>query len=223
MARVLITGCNRGIGLALLNSCLARDHHVYALCRDTSNLPQHDALTAFEDIDVTSLLDLQTVADEVGDAPPDMVFSNAGTLSRQMLSLIDEEAIMAIQRQFDVNAVSQIRLASAFAPIMKPGSKLGIVSSRMGSVEDNTSGGHYGYRMSKAAANIAGKSLSVDLKDQGIAVYLLHPGYVQTDMTKHQGELLPKQTATMMLDLVESFDMTQTGQFWHVKGEQLPW
>lgn len=223
MARVLITGCNRGIGLALLNTCLARGHHVYAVCRSTDNLPSHDNLTAFDDIDVTSLLDLQTIADELSDTPPDMVFSNAGVLSRQMLNLIDEEAIMEMQHQFDVNAISQIRLAFALAPILQPGSKLSIVSSRMGSVGDNTSGGHYGYRMSKAAANIAGKSLSVDLQDQGIAVYLLHPGYVQTDMTKHQGDLRPEQTATMMLDLVESFDMSQTGQFWHVKGERLPW
>jgi NAD(P)-dependent dehydrogenase (short-subunit alcohol dehydrogenase family) len=92
----------------------------------------------------------------------------------------------------------------------------------MGSIDDNSSGGSYGYRMSKAAVNIAGKSLSVDLADAGIGVFLLHPGFVSTDMTGHQG-IAVEQAASGLIHRMDSLGLDQTGSFWHQEGYELPW
>jgi NAD(P)-dependent dehydrogenase (short-subunit alcohol dehydrogenase family) len=97
-----------------------------------------------------------------------------------------------------------------------------IVTSRMGSIEDNTSGGYYGYRMSKAAVNIVGKSLAVDLADAGVGVFLLHPGFVATDMTGHQG-IAPRDAAAGLIERMDTLDPEQSGTFWHQEGYALPW
>ena len=90
------------------------------------------------------------------------------------------------------------------------------------SIEDNTSGGSYGYRMSKVAVSMAGKSLAVDLKPQGIAVGILHPGLVSTDMTGNQG-IPASEAAAGLLKRIEELNLENTGSFWHAKGEILPW
>jgi NAD(P)-dependent dehydrogenase (short-subunit alcohol dehydrogenase family) len=92
----------------------------------------------------------------------------------------------------------------------------------MGSIEDNTSGGSYGYRMSKAAVNMAGKSLAVDLKDDGIGVFLLHPGWVATDMTGGTG-ISVQDSAAGLVATMARLDLDQTGTFWHQEGYELPW
>jgi NAD(P)-dependent dehydrogenase (short-subunit alcohol dehydrogenase family) len=97
-----------------------------------------------------------------------------------------------------------------------------IITSRMGSIDDNTSGGSYGYRMSKAAVNMAGKSLSVDLKDSGISVFLLHPGWVSTDMTGRSGTPV-EESAAGLIERMDELGIGQTGSFWHQEGYELPW
>jgi NAD(P)-dependent dehydrogenase (short-subunit alcohol dehydrogenase family) len=106
---------------------------------------------------------------------------------------------------------------------LEDGAKVGIVSSRMGSVADNTSGGHYGYRMSKAAVNMAGVSLARDLRDREISVLLLHPGYVSTDMTSHSGNVQPADAAAGILKRLDALTPETTGTFRHANGEELPW
>jgi NAD(P)-dependent dehydrogenase (short-subunit alcohol dehydrogenase family) len=98
-----------------------------------------------------------------------------------------------------------------------------IVTSRMGSIEDNTSGGRYGYRMSKCAVNMAGRSLAHDLKDAGVAVAILHPGFVRTDMTGHQGLVDPPESAAGLIARIDELTLETSGGFWHANGERLPW
>jgi NAD(P)-dependent dehydrogenase (short-subunit alcohol dehydrogenase family) len=93
----------------------------------------------------------------------------------------------------------------------------------MGSIADNDSGGSYGYRMSKAALNAAGKSLSVDLKEEGHPVFLLHPGYVKTDMTNHTGYIDTNESAEGLYQVMKNKTLADTGTFWHTNGEPLPW
>ena len=129
----------------------------------------------------------------------------------------------AVRLQFEVNAMGPLRITHALLPQLGPGSKVGIVSSRMGSLEDNTSGSRYGYRMSKAAVNMAGVSLAHDLKERGVAVALLHPGYVQTDMTGGRGNVQPAEAAAGLIARMDGLSMDNTGSFWHANGETLPW
>jgi NAD(P)-dependent dehydrogenase (short-subunit alcohol dehydrogenase family) len=107
-------------------------------------------------------------------------------------------------------------------PNLSEGSKVFIITSRMGSIDDNTSGGSYGYRMSKAAVNMAGKSLSLDLKDRGIAVFLLHPGWVATQMTGGTG-IDVTDSATGLVERMNTLGIEETGTFWHQEGYPLPW
>jgi NAD(P)-dependent dehydrogenase (short-subunit alcohol dehydrogenase family) len=125
--------------------------------------------------------------------------------------------------QFRTNSLGPILVTEALMPNLQKGSKVGIVTSRMGSVTDNTSGGYYGYRMSKAAVNIAGVSLARDLADRGIAVALLHPGYVRTDMTGQEGFIDPDEAARGLIQRLDELSMTSSGGFWHTNGEALPW
>ena len=106
---------------------------------------------------------------------------------------------------------------------MTPGAKVALITSRMGSIADNSSGGSYGYRMSKAALNAAGRSLAIDLAARGIAVGLLHPGYVRTDMTGGSGNVEASEAAAMLVARIDELDAAKSGSFRHANGEELPW
>ena len=122
-----------------------------------------------------------------------------------------------------MNALAPLRVTEALLPNLKEGSKVAMITSRMGSIADNGSGSRYGYRMSKAALNAAGKSLSLDLKDQGISVVLLHPGFVQTDMVNHAGDIPAETAAERLIQRIDELSLDTTGQFFHSNGEGLPW
>jgi NAD(P)-dependent dehydrogenase (short-subunit alcohol dehydrogenase family) len=128
-----------------------------------------------------------------------------------------------MEQQYRVNALGPLRVTAALLANLAAGSKVGIITSRMGSIEDNTSGASYGYRMSKAAVNMAGVSLANDLRDRSVAVALLHPGYVMTDMTGGKGLISAEQSASGLIQRMDELDMTTSGGFWHAQGERLPW
>lgn len=219
MNRILITGANRGIGLELCRQLVARGEEVIAVCRTPSSQLSSMKLRVIAGIDVStaeSMLDLQ---DQAGPGGLDWVINNAGILSVENLDSLDFEAM---EKQFRVNALGPLRVTSALLPKLGVGSKIGIITSRMGSIEDNTSGGYYGYRMSKAAVNMASMSLARDLQGRGIAVALLHPGMVATDMTGGRG-ISPEQSAHGLIQRMDALDMKHTGSFWHANGEHLPW
>ena len=108
-------------------------------------------------------------------------------------------------------------------PLMAEGTKIANITSRMGSIEDNTSGAYYGYRASKAALNAIGKSLANDLKQHGVAVVQIHPGFVQTRMVGFNGDISPEQAAAGIAARIDELTLETTGSFWHSNGQPLPW
>ncbi|MEE4292784.1 MAG: SDR family oxidoreductase [Xanthomonadales bacterium] len=219
MANVLITGANRGIGLEVASRLQQRGDAVTVLCRSSSNELQALDVEIIEGVDVTDPDSLQMAAGKLKGRSIDWLINNAGILERTSLDNMDFEAM---ERQFRVNSLGPLRVTAALLDKLSSGSRVFIVTSRMGSIEDNTSGGSYGYRMSKAAVNMAGKSLSVDLKDAGIGVYLLHPGWVATDMTQGTG-IAVEESAAGLVRTMDSLGLEQTGTFWHQEGYELPW
>ena len=151
----------------------------------------------------------------------DGVILNAGILHSNALNNLDVEAI---RQQFEINALAPLRLVSALTSNLSSGSWIALMTSRMGSIADNSSGGSYGYRMSKAALNIAGKSLAIDLKPQGIAVVILHPGLVATRMINfNPSGISPQQSVEGLLKRIDALTLETSGSFWHANGDVLPW
>lgn len=220
MTTTVITGGNRGIGLELCRHAAGRGDEVYAICRTASDELRGLGVRVIDGIDVSSDRATQRLPEVFDGLQIDNLINNAGILSRQSLDDLDIEAI---RRQFEVNSLGPLRLTHALLPNLGRGSKVAIVTSRMGSITDNTSGSHYGYRMSKAAVNIAGVSLARDLEPRGIAVVLLHPGYVSTDMTGHAGTVEPADSARSLLARIEELELETSGRFLHMSGEVLPW
>lgn len=220
MHNTLITGANRGIGLEIAKQLKAKGHHILAVCRTPSQSLLDLDVEVIADIDVTDDNDLQRLLHDIEGREIDYLINNAGILARNVLGDIDYDSV---QQQFVVNAMAPLRVTEKLLPVLADNAKIGIVTSRMGSIADNDSGSSYGYRMSKAAANMAAKSLAVDLKDQGIAVAALHPGYVKTDMTGHQGYVEADQAAAGLIARMEALNLDNTGQFWHAEGQVLPW
>lgn len=219
MSRVLVTGANRGIGLELCRQLHGRGDEVIAVCRTGSAELQSLNLRVIENIDVISEDSVHSLRDQLGDERLDWLINNAGILAVESLDNLDFETI---EQQFRVNAMGPLRVTAALSGSLSDGSKVGIVTSRMGSIDDNTSGGYYGYRMSKAAVNMAGVSLAHDLRERGIAVALLHPGMVATGMTGGQG-IPPSESAAGLIQRMDELDMSRSGSFWHANGELLPW
>ena len=181
MATYLVTGANRGIGLAYCQQLHSRGEEVIAVCRQSSSELDALDLRTESGIELSSQDSIDSLARALGDQQLDGVILNAGISQSMGLNNLDPDSI---RRQFEVNALAPLLLARTLIPLMPVGSKLVLMTSRMGSIEDNSSGGSYGYRMSKAALNIAGKSLAVDLQSRGIAVAILHPGLVKTRMIR---------------------------------------
>ena len=220
---VLVTGANRGIGLALSTRLQARGDRVIAVCRQSSEALERTGAQVEAGIDVADDAAIAALASRLADVRIDVLVLNAGILTREALGDIDTEGFEAMRRQFEVNAIGPLRVAQALMERMADGAKIGIITSRMGSIADNGSGGRYGYRASKAAVNAIGKSLAVDLKPRGIAVFLLHPGYVATDMVGGTGDVSPDQAATQLIERLDTLTLEQTGTFWHANGTPLPW
>ena len=219
MNNVLITGANRGIGLELCRQLALRGEQVVAVCRNAGSKLRSLDLRVIEGVDVNDPESIGSLSAQLGKMKLDWLINNAGILSVESLEKLD---FKAMERQFSVNALGPLRVTAALLAKLGPGSKIGIITSRMGSVEDNTSGGYYGYRMSKAAVNMAGMSLARDLQERRIAVALLHPGMVATEMTGGRG-VSPEHSASGLIQRMDALDMSLTGRFWHAEGEQLPW
>jgi NAD(P)-dependent dehydrogenase (short-subunit alcohol dehydrogenase family) len=223
MATVLITGANRGIGLALTQQFAARGDHVIAVCRHGSAALEQTGAQVEAGVDVTDAAAVDALAARLGAARIDTLVLNAGILAKESLGGIDAAGFDSMRRQFEVNALGPLRVAQALRDRLADGGKVAIITSRMGSMADNGSGGYYGYRASKAAVNAIGKSLAVDLAPRGIAVVLLHPGYVGTDMVGGSGDVTPTQAATQLIARLDALAPQQTGTFLHANGTPLPW
>lgn len=223
MATVLVTGANRGIGLAMCRAFSDRGDDVIAVCRNESAELRQLGVRVESGIDVIEQGSLDRLDAALGDSRLDILVNNAGLLSRQALSDLDADNVTAMQRMFLVNSVGPLLVTRALLGHLDKGSKVIIITSRMGSMTDNDSGGHYGYRMSKAAVNCAGVSLAHDLKPKGIAVQMLHPGWVKTDMGGNNALINTAESADGLVTRIDELDLDRSGTFRHVNGENLPW
>ncbi|WP_222565837.1 SDR family oxidoreductase [Novilysobacter antarcticus] len=223
MKTVLITGANRGIGLALARHFSARGDKVIAACRKSSDALETTGAQVEAGVDVTDDAALAGLAQRLGDTRLDVLVLNAGIMTREAFGEIHADGWEDMRRQFEVNAMGPLRVAQALSGHLADDAKIGIITSRMGSMGDNGSGGRYGYRASKAAVNAIGKSLAVDMAPRGVAVFLLHPGFVATDMVGGNGEVSPEHAAAQLVERLDSLSLAQTGTFWHANGTELPW
>ena len=220
MSNVLIIGGNRGIGLSLVKQYAARGDKVWSTCRK----PGGETLK-----NVTIISGIDTASDDVinnlqnAGLPDklDIVIVNAGVVAMDKFEDIPKTD--EYTRLFNINAVGPLRVAKALESRLVEGSKFAAVTSRMGSIADNGSGNFYGYRMSKTALNAAMTSLKYDFKKKSVSVAILHPGFVQTDMTSGRGDITADQSAEGLIKRVDETNLENTGTFWHQNGETLPW
>jgi NAD(P)-dependent dehydrogenase (short-subunit alcohol dehydrogenase family) len=223
MSTALITGAAGGIGGELARQLAERGTTVIAACRKSSAALAQLRVRVEEGIDLATDEGCQALAARLAGVPLDLVIHNAGVLSQESLGSLDVDAAARIRLQFEVNAMAPLRLTALLAPQLASGAKLVLITSRMGSIADNTSGGYYGYRMSKAALNAAGRSLAIDLAPRGVAVAMLHPGFVQTPMTGGRGDIDAATAARNLLSRIDELTPATSGGFLHANGSSLPW
>jgi NAD(P)-dependent dehydrogenase (short-subunit alcohol dehydrogenase family) len=216
----IIVGASRGIGLELCRAYGSESSTVVGTarkeCTELSTLVDE----AWLNVDVTSPSLEETLRSSLKQRTIKRLIISAGILESDGL---DSPSSEAIRRQFEVNALGALRCAYELHSNIKPGGTLAFITSRMGSISDNTSGGYYGYRISKAALNAGAKSLALDLQSRAIKVAILHPGFVKTDMTNGQGFVDAPTSAAMLREQIDTWKIEETGHFRHANGEELPW
>jgi NAD(P)-dependent dehydrogenase (short-subunit alcohol dehydrogenase family) len=219
MATVLITGCNRGIGLELCRQLHERGDDVIGACRTASDELRSIGIRIIDGVDVGEDAGVSRLAEALGNEAIDVLVNNAGILRSDSLETVDFDDML---EQYRINTIGPLRVTRALLGNLHSGSKVGIVTSRVGSIEDNGSGNNYGYRCSKTAANMVGVNLHHDLSPKGIAVLLLHPGLVATDMTGGTG-VSPTVSASGLIARLDELNLASSGEFRHAEGYTLPW
>tara|TARA_B100000700_G_scaffold331326_1_gene463172 strand:+ start:1554 stop:2252 length:699 start_codon:yes stop_codon:yes gene_type:complete len=221
LSTYLITGANRGIGLELARQLCDRGEDVIATCRSSSSELNSLSARVEQGVDITSGDSVLELKERLKGVHIDVLIQNAGIAEFNSLLDLDPQSII---KQFQVNALSPLCFVQTMLGYLSKSSKIALITSRMGSIEDNTSGGSYGYRMSKVALCMAGKSLSVDLKSAGISVAILHPGLVKTRMTGFTSKgIQPEESVKGLIRRIDELTLEKTGTFWHSNGEILPW
>jgi NAD(P)-dependent dehydrogenase (short-subunit alcohol dehydrogenase family) len=220
VATWLVTGANRGIGLELCRQVQARGDSVIASCRSSSIELDAVGCRVVEGVDVGETEVGAALVEALGDVQIDVVVNNAGILRYDTVDALDLEAA---REELEVNALGPLRVTAALLPRLERGAKLAFVSSMAGSIGDVPSGGMYGYRMSKAALNMAAANLARELEPRGILVVALHPGFVRTDMTRGSGNVHPAAAATGLIGRIDELDASRSGRFVHADGRELPW
>lgn len=219
MTTYLVTGASGGIGYELCRQLQVAGQTPIAVCRQTTADLDRLGIRIEAGIDISAAESVAELTNRVQDLRIDVLINNAGMMEHNTLTDLDFDSI---RRQFEVNALGSLRVTQALLPNLHSGSKIALITSRMGSIADNTSGGAYGYRMSKVALSMAGKSLAIDLQPRGIAVAMIHPGLVSTPMTDNNG-IPAAESVRGILNQIDRLDLVNSGTFWHANGEELPW
>ncbi|WP_415888141.1 SDR family oxidoreductase [Neptuniibacter sp. SY11_33] len=217
---VVITGASRGIGLSFTALYKSKGYKVFAACRTCSPELKQLGVEVIDEVDVATNEGLEKLKTALTGIKIDLLINNAGILRNEILGNLNVETI---RDQFETNAIAPLLVTETLLDNLAEPAKVALITSRMGSITDNTSGGRYGYRMSKAALNIASMSLARDLEPRGIAVAILHPGLVGTEMIGGVGDITPDQAAERLSQRIEELNLENTGTFWHSNGEVLPW
>ncbi len=217
---VVITGGNRGIGLAFVQHYIAQGANVYATCRNSSDELNASKAHVIKGVDVSRPETLHDALHSLSDVSVDLLINNAGVLGKES---IDDWDPNTIDHQFRVNALGPLLITQTLLPTLAKNARIALISSRMGSMGDNQSGGYYGYRMSKAALNAAGVSMAKDLRAKGIAVGIYHPGFVQTEMVNNNGDIDAMTAAKRLAARIDELTLDNAGRFIHSNGEELPW
>jgi NAD(P)-dependent dehydrogenase (short-subunit alcohol dehydrogenase family) len=231
LSTVLVTGANRGLGLEFARQYAADGWQVHAACRDPEAAQELGRLAAESGgaihvlaLEVTDIASVRAAAQSLAGEAIDLLINNAGVGSpkKQRLGSLD---YAAWARVLDVNTLGPMRVVEAFLDSVAKGSdrKIVTLTSAMGSIADNGSGGSYAYRSSKAAVNIVIKSLSIDLAPRGITCVVVHPGWVRTDMGGPDGKLTPTQSVTALRKLIAGLQPADTGRFFNYDGKTYPW
>ena len=229
MAVALITGANRGIGLALVKAYVGRRDRVIAAVRRTSDRAELDAFAEANpkwveviEMDVADAADIGRARRKLEAEPIDVLVNNAGISGPDHQTATDMD-YDGLADALAVNAIAPLRIANAFLPNVKAAKgKISTLSSQMGSMQ-SASSDSLAYRVSKAAVNKLMRGLATELKPQGIPVFILHPGWVKTDMGGDSAPLAPEESATLMQKLIDKLDLTSTGRFLAWNGKELAW
>ncbi len=230
MASVLITGANRGIGYEFARSFADDGWHVHACCRNPDKANDLQELiegtvgaVTLHKLDVTDGLKVASLARELADEPIDILLNNAGIYGPR--TGFGETDYSDWPPVFAANVLAPMRMAERFVEHVALGKRKLMVniSSKMGSMGDNSGGGAYIYRSSKAALNAVVKSLSVDLAPRGIAVVAFHPGWVKTDMGGESAAITAAESVKGMRGVIDRLDTGDTGKFFNYDGSILPW
>ena len=231
MPTVLVTGANRGLGLEFARQFAADGWQVFAACRDPDKAKDLQSLAAKSGdrvrvlaMDVTDTTSVQAAAKQLTDQPIDLLLNNAGVMGprNQQPGRVDYDAWLKV---LDANSLGPMRVVEAFLENVARGNlrRIVTITSGMGSIADNTSGGSYAYRTSKAAVNMVTKSLAIDLAPRGITCIVMNPGWVRTDMGGPAGKISPAESITAMRSVIASLKPADSGKFLNYTGKPYPW
>jgi NAD(P)-dependent dehydrogenase (short-subunit alcohol dehydrogenase family) len=228
MHTVFITGAKRGIGLEFAKQYAEDGWKVLACCRNPANAPellslaQKNVNIQVVTLDVMNFKQIEQVADALQHTPIDVLINNAGVYPDSRFGDVDMDEWSTA---FKVNSMAPLKMAEAFqANIAKSQlKKIATLSSKMGSIDDNTSGGSYIYRSTKTAVNMVMKSLSIDLAPAGISVVTLHPGWVLTDMGGPNALINVQTSVNGLRNVINNLSLVNTGKFIAYDGKEIPW
>jgi NAD(P)-dependent dehydrogenase (short-subunit alcohol dehydrogenase family) len=228
---ILITGANRGIGLEMVKYSMQQGWRVFACCRNPHNADSLFNIAQLSNgqisvhiADMQELSTLQALSYELRHDPIDMLINNAGIYGsdKNKFGAVDVESWL---QSFQVNCIAPLKMVEAFAEqlLMGKGKLVACMSSKMASMADNGSGNSYIYRSSKAALNAVVKSLSIDLKEQGIISVALHPGWVKTEMGGANAEITARECVEQLFAHLSSLTLDDSGRFIDIDGSDIPW
>lgn len=230
MATILITGTNRGIGLEFTRQCLARGDRVIATCRDIEVADELKQLQGshgrldIRQLDIASIESMKDFVQQLAGTPIDIFINNAGVYGPTNIKFGEVDAHVWAS-VFQVNSIAPLILSQLLMPNLRQGEdkKMLYLTSKMGSIDDNSGGGSYIYRSTKTALNSVVKSLAIDLAVEGFSAAVLHPGWVLTDMGGPNALIDTKTSVTGMLQVVDDLDSHNSGSFFNYDGRIIAW
>lgn len=222
---ILITGANRGIGLALATKFQQQGFHVIATARKPSKATELNKLgVQIEQLDISSSESVTALANKLAKQPIDILLNNAGIGGHSTAKFEDLE-IDRLAKVMDVNSLGAVRVIQGLLPNLRRADTkvVASISSKMGSIEENGSGGALGYRASKSALNSFNKSLSIEFAEQGFAFVVLHPGWVRTDMTSERATYSTLESAESLFQVIAKLKQADNGRFYDLHGKAIKW